>query len=61
MIYSSDMTFFNMLLDKISNSNYCIDYIMIVNGSKSMKKFGQFMNIFKIPFLSLIGKNAHPQ
>ena len=34
---------------------------MIVNGSKSMKKFGQFMNIFKIPFLSLIGKNAHPQ
>ena len=55
------MTFFNMLLDKISNSNYCIDYIMIVNGSKSMKKFGQFMNIFKIPFLSLIGKNAHPQ
>ena len=56
----SDVIFFNTLLDRIRDLNCYVDDIMIIGtgGSKSMGKFGQFMNIFKIPFLSLIDKDA---
>ena len=56
----SDVIFFNALLDRIRDLNYYVDDIMIIGtgGSKSMKKFGRFMHIFEIPFLSLIDKDA---
>ena len=56
----SDVIFFNALLDRIRDLNCYVDDIMIIGtgGSKSMEKFGQFMHIFKIPFLSLIDKDA---
>ena len=56
----SDVIFFNALLDRIRDLNCYVDDIMIIGtgGSKSMEKFGQFMHMFKIPFLSLIDKDA---
>ena len=56
----SDVIFFSALLDRIRDLNCYVDDIMIIGtgGSKSMEKFGQFMHIFKIPFLSLIDKDA---
>ena len=56
----SDVIFFNALLDRIRDLNCYVDDIMIIGtgGSKSMKNFGRFMHIFKIPFLSLIDKDA---
>ena len=56
----SDVIFFSALLDRIRDLNCYVDDVIVIGtgGSKSMKKFGQFMRMFKIPFLSLIDKNA---